>query len=134
MLSAVLGARQKQQLPFAPARHVNTREGCWNFLSSQAAFPSRPNTEIKAVASLPALPYGHSSPPGHVLGVGSWSWLVPGLISITANVDICARQVRRASQRFLGNAETCQMPEPKVLGTQMGRCHLSPPQSCAAVI
>lgn len=52
MLSAVLGGCQKQQLHFAPAGYVNTSEGCWNFLFSQAAFPCRPKTEMKAMASL----------------------------------------------------------------------------------
>lgn len=116
MLNAILGARQKQQLHFALIGHVNTREGCWNFLFSQAAFPSRPNTEMKAVPSLLVLPHGHSSPPGHVLGVGSWSPLVLGLLSITANVDICLCQAGQKS--FPEMSRKCSgLPKARAKGT-----------------
>lgn len=116
MLSALLGARQKQQLHFAPAGHVNTREGCWNFLFSKAAFPSRSNTEMKAVGSLLSLPHGHSSPPGHALGVGSWSWLVPGPFSITANADICLCQTSQES--FPEISRKCSdLPNARAKGT-----------------
>lgn len=85
MLSTVLRARQKQQLHFAPAGHVNTREGCWNFLFLPA-FPSRPSTEMEAVASLLALSHGHSSPPGHVL-----EWEVGPGWSLASWIFVCAR-------------------------------------------
>jgi len=74
MLSAVLGARQKRRLHFAPAGHVNTIEGCWNFLLSKAAFPCRPKTELKTTASLPAPSHVNPSLPGHI-PVGLWPFL-----------------------------------------------------------
>lgn len=116
MLSAVLGARQKQQLHFAPAGRVNTREEFWNFLFSQAALPSRPNAEMKAVASLLALLHGQSSPPGHALGVGSWSRLVPGLCSITANVDICLCQTSQKSFPVISR-KCSDLPNARAKGT-----------------
>lgn len=87
MLRAVLGACQKQQLPFAPVGHVNTSERCWNFLFT-GCLSLQPKTVMKAMASLPALPHVNASPPGHVLRVGSWSHSVSGLSSDSANVDI----------------------------------------------
>lgn len=116
MLSAVLGARQKQQLHFAPAWHVNTSEGCWNFLLSQAAFPCRPKTEMKAMASLPAWPHVNPSPPGHALRVGSWSQLVSGLFSDTANVDVRLCQMTQKSFPVISR-KCSELPNARVKGT-----------------
>lgn len=117
MLSAVLGARQKQQLHFAPAGHVNTRERCWNFLLLQAAFPCRPKTEMKAMASQPAMPHVNPGSPGHALRVGSWSQLVSGLLSNTANVDICLCQMSQNCFPMVSR-KCSELPNARVKGTE----------------
>lgn len=123
MLSAVLGARQKQQLHFAPAEHVNTSEACWNFFLSQAAFPCRPKTEMRAMASCPALPRVNPSPPGHAARVGSCSQLVSGLFSDTANVDIRLCQM---SQKISRKCSDLPNSSAKGIGHSGGSLPLTP--------
>lgn len=117
MLSAVLGARQKQQLHFAPAGHVNTSERCWNFLLSQAASPCRPKTEMKAMASQPPMPHVNPGSPGHALRVGSWSQLVSGLLSNTANVDICLCQMSQNCFPMVSR-KCSELPNARVKGIE----------------